>query len=69
MSEIIEEVGQIIREARKKQGFTQKELGERLGLQQTTINRYEKGGQNFTIDTLQRIATALETEITITFKP
>ena len=41
MSEVAQQVGQQIREARKAQGITQAELAEQLGVSQVTVNRYE----------------------------
>lgn len=58
MSEITEQIGQVIKETRQGLGLTQKELGEKLGVSFQTINRYEVG-QNFTVDTLHKIAQAL----------
>ncbi|MBD2753771.1 helix-turn-helix domain-containing protein [Spirosoma validum] len=63
MADIKQRVGQQIREARKAKGLTQKELGEKLGVSHATVNGYEKGDQNLTIETLERVATALGLEI------
>lgn len=57
--DIKQQVGQQIREARKAKGLTQKELGEKLGVSESTVNQYESGKQNLTIDTLGKIADAL----------
>jgi HTH-type transcriptional regulator/antitoxin HipB len=59
MEDIKQRVGQQIREARKAKGLTQKELGEKLGVSESTVNQYESGKQNLTIDTLTKIADAL----------
>ncbi|ADB41295.1 helix-turn-helix domain-containing protein [Spirosoma linguale] len=48
-----------IRDARKAKGLTQKELAEKLGVSESTVNQYESGKQNLTIDTLVKIANAL----------
>lgn len=61
MTDIKQRVGQQIREARKAKGLTQKELGEKLGVGEPTVNGYESGKQNLTIETLQKIANALGT--------
>lgn len=63
MADIKQQVGQQIREARKAKGLTQKELGEKLGVSHTTVNIYENGGQNLTLNTMQRIAQVLEIEV------
>lgn len=68
MSEIAKHIGQLIREARKAKGVTQTELAEKLNISQAAVNRYEAGTQNLTIDTIQKIATALGSDINVTFK-
>lgn len=68
MSDITEQVGQLIREARKAKGLTQKELGEKMGVGEPTITNYESGKQNLTINTLRKIADALGMEFGIFFK-
>lgn len=55
----------MIREARKAKGLTQKELGERLGIGEPTVSKYESGKQNPTIETLEEIANALGVELNI----
>lgn len=52
-------VGERIRAARKKAGLTQKELGERCGIAEPTIRRYELGKLNPKIETLKKIAKPL----------
>ena len=65
MSEAAQQVGEMIREARKSKGLTQKELGEKLGVTTQAINGYESGGQNLTVRTLKKIADALELPLLI----
>lgn len=65
MSEVNESVGKMIREARKRKGLTQRELGEKLGIGEPTVNKYESGKQNPTVDTLKRIADALGVTLNI----
>ena len=60
VAELKKQVGGLIKEARKAKGLTQKELGEKLSVSRVTINGYEAGAQNLTLDTLQKIADALE---------
>lgn len=50
----------MIREARKAKGLTLKEVGLKVGVSESVMSRYEKGGQNLTIETLQKIADALD---------
>lgn len=50
--------GDVIREARKKQGWSQGELGEKSGLSRPTIARVE-AGNDVTTATIAKIARAL----------
>lgn len=59
MEDIKKQVGQRIRDARKVQGLTQKELGEKIGVSKSVMSRYEHGEINFSIDALQKISTEL----------
>lgn len=52
-----------IREIRKRKGFTQKQLGEKCNIAESTIRRYESGSLNPKIETLQKIAGALGCDI------
>ena len=48
-----------LRQARKRQGLTQEELGKKSGLSTYTIQRYEYGKLNPKKDTVAKLATAL----------
>lgn len=52
-------VGTKIREIRLSQGMTQKELGEKAGIAEPTIRRYELGKLNPKLETVKKIACAL----------
>ncbi len=52
-------VGEKIAEERKYSGMTQKELGEKTGIDGATIGKYERGVLNPKIGTLRKIADAL----------
>lgn len=52
-----------IANARKAQGLTQKQLGEKLNLPQSQISRIERNPDHTTIRTLKRIARALSVDI------
>lgn len=56
-------VGDTIRKLRKQQGLTQRELGDRCGMADSAIRRYESNRGNPTQETLQRIASALGVSI------
>ena len=54
--------GELIRHARMSAGLTQKELGNRAGIAEPTIGRYELGKLNPKPATLKKIAAALGVE-------
>lgn len=53
-------VGSIIREARVRNGLSQKELAVRTGMKQPDISRIEEGKKNITLATLARIYRILD---------
>ena len=55
--------GQKIKEARKKAGLTQKELGQKLGLSFQAIAQWENDLRNPKFETLKKIADALGVNI------
>lgn len=61
-------VARQIREARRAKNVTLKELGERLSISEATASRYESGKQNLTIETLQKIADALDMNFATSIK-
>lgn len=61
-------LGQLIYELRSAAGLTQQELAERMGTTQTAISRLEGGGGGAQrLDTLLRLAEALDRGLRITF--
>lgn len=52
-------IGENIRAARQNVGMTQKELGEKAGIAEPTIRRYELGKLNPKLETVKKIAHAL----------
>ena len=61
------EIAYQILKLRKQKGLSQTELAKRIGTKQSDIARMEAGQQNFTTDTLQKIALALERDLKIEF--
>ena len=53
-------IGENIKTIRKTKGLTQKQLGQLLGVSQAAIGQFESGKSNLTIDTIKKIAEALE---------
>jgi transcriptional regulator with XRE-family HTH domain len=60
------DLGQQILHFRHERGWTQKELAEKAGTKQANISRLENGLLNPSIDMLQRVAEALEVDLTVT---
>jgi ribosome-binding protein aMBF1 (putative translation factor) len=52
---------------RKKKKMSQSELAKKIGTTQSVVARMEAGKQNFSIDTLSRVANALNCEVKIGF--
>ena len=52
---------------RKKKGITQAELAKKLKTKQSNIARMEAGQENFTTDTLQKIALIFNRDLKIEF--
>lgn len=57
--------GSKIKEIRQQKGLTQKQLGDLCGMADSAIRRYENGNANPKIETLQKIATALDEPLSI----
>jgi len=54
---------------RAQQGLSQRELAELTGTTQSAIARLERGGRPPRIDTLLRIAEALECDLAVELRP
>jgi transcriptional regulator with XRE-family HTH domain len=52
---------------RKNLGLSQRDFANKIGMTHTHYNAIEKGRKNITIDILERIATATNTRLVITF--
>ena len=59
MSTIITKAADLIRETRKEKGLTQKELGLKMGVSESTVNGYESGKFNITVGKLETIFAAM----------
>ncbi|MDO5682051.1 MAG: UDP-N-acetylglucosamine 1-carboxyvinyltransferase [Propionibacteriaceae bacterium] len=53
----------MIRQARQHRGLTQAQLADELGTSQSAIHRIETGNQNLSLERINRIATALNSEL------
>jgi len=61
------EIAYQILQLRKKQGISQSELAKKIGTTQSNVARLESGQQNFTTETLQKIAKAFQLELRVEF--
>lgn len=61
-------LGQLIYDLRTAANLSQRELAERMGTTQSVISRLEEGGgARNRIDTLARVATALDRHLVLSF--
>ena len=61
-------LGQLIHDLRTEASLSQRELAERMGTTQSVISRLEEGGgARNRIDTLARVATALNRHLVVSF--
>lgn len=56
-----------ITKAREAQKMTQEDLAEAMKTKQQTVSRIERGAQNVTIETLDKIARALGRDLQVRF--
>jgi UDP-N-acetylglucosamine 1-carboxyvinyltransferase len=56
----LQQIGALVRDARKHRGWTQAQLAEALGTSQSAVARIEQGRQNVSLEILARIGTALD---------
>ncbi len=61
------EIAYQILKLRKQKGISQAELAKKIGTKQSNIARMEAGQQNFSTETLQKIASAFKRELKIEF--
>ncbi len=57
-------IGESIRNLRRKAGFTQKQLAEKVGVNEVTIRSYEAEKYNPKMNTLAKLCVALDCKIT-----
>jgi ribosome-binding protein aMBF1 (putative translation factor) len=61
-------LGQLIYDLRTKAGLSQRALAERMGTTQSVISRLEEGGgAKNRLDTLARVAVALDRHLVVSF--
>ena len=68
MSDIAKAVGQRIRNYRTKKGLSQEKLAELCGCHPTYIGQLERGEKNATLESIERIAAALNISLSKLFE-
>lgn len=58
-------LAQEIKDIRVKLGYTQKDMAKKLGVIQQYVSRIENGHENFSVDTLKRIADVFDRKLVI----
>ena len=58
---------QAVIDERKESGLTQQQLAERTGISQADISKLENGNANPSLKTLQRLASAMDKKLKISF--
>ena len=69
VKDYLKQLGNELRALRKHASLTQEELADRSGLNANYIGRIERGEINVTIQTLSRIARAMNAELSDIFEP
>lgn len=52
-----------IKENRKRMGLTQTQLGERMGVQKSAIQKYESGQKHYKLETIIKLAHVFEISV------
>jgi len=55
-----EDIGRMIKQARRLKGMTQTEVAEKMGITYQQVQKYEKGKSELTIRRLKQIASVLD---------
>lgn len=63
------ELGASVRKMREAKGLTQKQLADAANMTQPAVARFEAGGTVPTIPLLERLAAALDAELTVSVHP
>lgn len=61
--EILKQIGKNIKRIRTEKGILQQDLAAACNFEVSAMSRIEAGGSNFTVGTLNKIANALEIDI------
>lgn len=66
---LLEAIAEQVVAQRRARDLSQQELAELCGTTQSSIARFERGGKPPRVDTLLRIAAALDCELSVEFRP
>jgi DNA-binding XRE family transcriptional regulator len=59
----LELLGDVVKQTRLKRKLTQEQLGKFIGVQKAQISKIENGKKNVTIDTIQKVFSALNARV------
>jgi ribosome-binding protein aMBF1 (putative translation factor) len=62
-------LGKSVRDLREHKGWTQSELARAAGMTQSAVARFEAGGTVPTLPVLERLAKALDADLTVKVTP
>jgi len=63
------ELGRTVRQLREQRGWSQSDLAKAAGMTQSAVARFEAGGTVPTLPILDRIARAMDAELTVQVTP
>lgn len=63
------DLGRAVRDLREQRGWSQTQLAQAAGMTQSAVARLEAGGTVPTLAVLERIAQALDVELSVRFTP
>jgi transcriptional regulator with XRE-family HTH domain len=67
-TELLSELGDVVRKRRLALDLSQEELASRAGVHRTYLSDIERGARNITITVLSRLADALEVKVSRLFR-
>jgi HTH-type transcriptional regulator/antitoxin HipB len=59
------QLGQILRNGRKRRGLNQEQAGSKVGLKQSTVSVIESGSTGVSVESLYKILSALGLELVV----
>lgn len=65
---MVHQLGELLRRRREDLGLSKREVAERAGVSHTAIARVEAGRRRISLELFQRVAEALELQLTIRFE-